>query len=71
MPHNDHKYIRRKSPGNRVIIRSVTQQLQPDLVDMQSLSFSNNEYSYLLTCIEILSKNARVIQSKDKKVSGI
>jgi hypothetical protein len=66
-----HKPLRHKFPRNRVIVGGLDEQFQSDLVDMQSLARYNDDYKYLLTCIDILSKYAWVIPLKDKKSTTV
>ncbi|GBO05176.1 hypothetical protein AVEN_122122-1 [Araneus ventricosus] len=42
-----HKSIRKKFPTNKVIVYSIDQQWQADLVDLLSLSKYNKGYRYL------------------------
>ena len=53
-----HKPLRHKFLKNRVIVGGLNEQFQSDLVDMQSLKSYNDDFKYLLTCINILSKFA-------------
>ncbi|KMQ82331.1 hypothetical protein RF55_23325 [Lasius niger] len=62
-----HKPARRKFPTNRVIVYSIDQQWQADLVDLKNLSKHNRGYNYLLTCIDILSKYAWAVPLKTKR----
>ena len=66
-----HKPVRRKFPTNRVIVYSIDQQWQTDLVDLGSLQKFNQGYRYLLTCIDILSKYAWAIPLKQKRGEDI
>ncbi len=63
-----HKPVRHKFPRNRVIVGGIDEQFQADLADMQSLAKFNDNYEYLLTYIDILSKYAWAIPLKDKKI---
>lgn len=62
-----HKPIRRNFPTNRVIVYSIDQQWQTDLVDLQSLQKFNQNFRYVLTCIDILSKYAWAVPLKTKR----
>ena len=62
-----HKPARRKFPTNRVIVYSMDQHWQTDLVDLSSLPKFNRGFRYLLTCIDILSKYAWAIPLKSKR----
>lgn len=66
-----HKPVRRKFPTNRVIVHSIDQQWQTDLVDMISLQKHNRGFRYILTCIDILSKYAWAIPLKTKRGEDI
>src|SRR5215204_1742794 len=62
-----HRRIVRKFPRNRVYVKCVDQQWQMDLVDMSSLSRYNDQYRFLLTGIDVLSKYAFAKPLKDKR----
>ena len=66
-----HKPLRHKFSRNRVIVGGLNEQFQADLVDMQSLAKFNDDFRYLLTCTDVLSKYSFVIPLKDKKSSTI
>lgn len=66
-----HKPLRKNFRRNRVIVYSVDQQWQADLVDMTHLQRHNNGYRYILTCIDILSKYAWGIPLKEKTGNAI
>ena len=61
-----HKPVRKHYSRNRVIVGGIDHQWQADLVDLQSLSKFNNDYKYLLTCIDVFSKFSRVVPLKTK-----
>ena len=62
-----HKPLRKKFPTNRVIVYSIDQQWQSDLMDVGSLSIHNDGYRYILVCIDILSKFSFAIALKTKR----
>ena len=62
-----HKPLRRRFRKNRVIVYGIGHQWQVDPVDVQTMSFQNKGFKYLLTCIDIFSKHAWVVPLKDKK----
>lgn len=66
-----HKPLRHKFVRNRVIVGGLNEQFQADLADLQSLTGYNDNYKYLLTCIDIFSKYAWAIPLKDKKAESI
>lgn len=66
-----HKPARRRFQRNRVVVDGKDDQFQADLVDLSSLSKYNDGYTFLLTCIDILSKYAWAIPLKNKTGSQI
>lgn len=62
-----HKPVRRKFKTRRVIVYSIDQQWQADLMDLKNLSKFNQGFNYLLVCIDILSKYAWAIPLKTKR----
>lgn len=61
-----HKPIRHKFKTRRVIVSSVDDQWQADLVDMQKYKTQNKNINYILTVIDIFSKYAWVTPIKKK-----
>ena len=61
-----HKPSRRNFRRNKTVVSGIDAQWQADLADMQGLSRFNGGNKYLLTCIDIFSKFAWVIPTKDK-----
>ena len=61
-----HKPAVQKFKTRRVIAHSLDHQWQADLVDMRSMSQHNDNYNYILTVIDILSKYAWAIPIKRK-----
>jgi hypothetical protein len=53
-----HKPVRYRFKRNRVIVGAIDEQLEADLVIMDSLSKYNNGFKYILTVIDVLSKYA-------------
>jgi len=66
-----HKPARRKYPRNRVLVSSIDDQWQADLVDMQSLDKYNDGNRYILTCIDLFSKFAWTMPLKSKTSDNI
>lgn len=66
-----HKPIRKKFLTNRVIVHSIDQQWQADLVDLTTLREHNDGFRYVLTCIDILSKYAWAIPLTAKRGEDI
>jgi len=56
---------------NRVYAKSIDSLWEIDLIDVQSLKKYNNNYKYLVTCIDVLSKQAWVLALKDKSADSL
>ena len=61
-----HKPTRRRFPRRQVVVYGIDHQWQADLVDLGKLASYNKGCKYLLTCIDVLSRYARVVPLKDK-----
>jgi len=61
-----HKPARKTYKRNMVLVRSIDEQWQADMVDLQSLEKHNDGYKYLLTGIDLFSKYSFVIPLKSK-----
>ena len=61
-----HKQSNTKFRRRRTISRGINELWQADLVDLSSLSNENDSKRYLLTCIDVFSKYARVEPLKNK-----
>jgi transposase InsO family protein len=66
-----HKDVRRRFPRRNTLALSIDELWQIDLVDLSSLSRSNDGYRYLLTCIDVLSKFGRVVAIKNKSAAEV
>jgi transposase InsO family protein len=66
-----HRNIRRKFMRRKTWSKCINDLWQIDLVDLSSLSRYNNGYRYLLTCIDVFSKVARVVPVKSKNASVV
>jgi len=56
-----HKDIRKRFPTRRVVVGGIDDQFQADLVEMIPCAKENNNYKYMLTCIDCFSKYAWAI----------
>src|SRR6267154_1536512 len=65
------KQSKTKFRRRRTISRGINELWQADLVDMSLLSSENDSYRYLLTCIDVFSKYARVEPLKNKTGSAL
>lgn len=61
-----HKPVRRRFKRRLIITGGIDHQFQADLIDMQSLKKYNDDYSYLVTCLDVFSKFAWAIPIKNK-----
>ena len=66
-----HKQTKTKFRRRRTIARGINELWQADLVDLSSISNENDSYRYLLTCIDVFSKYARVEPLKNKSGSTL
>ena len=65
-----HRPARRRFERDRIVVDGIDEQWAADLLDVQSLSRSNDGYKYLLTIVDTLSKKAWVRPLKDKTASS-
>jgi len=56
-----HRQARRRFPRRKTHSKGIADLYQADLVDLSSLSNFNNLYRYLLTCIDVFTKQAWAI----------
>lgn len=61
-----HKPIRKNFPRSQVIVSSIDDTWQIDLVDMAKIAKENKGYRYILTVIDVLSKFAWAVPVKNK-----
>ena len=66
-----HKQSNTKFRRRRTISKGINDLWQADLVDLSLLSNENNSNRYLLTCIDVFSKYARVEPLKNKSGSTL
>ena len=66
-----HKPVRKSFPRRRVLVHGIDDPWQIDLVDLSSLSHVNDDYKFILTCIDVLSKYAWVVPMKDKSAKSL
>jgi hypothetical protein len=68
-----HKPVRYRFKRNRVIVGAIDEQWEADLVIMDSLAKYNNNYKYILTVIDVLSKYTWVepIKAKTGKIWSV
>lgn len=62
-----HKQKTNKFPRNRVIVSGIDDTWQIDLCDMRALKNNNDGYGWILTIIDVFSKQAWAIKLKNKK----
>lgn len=61
-----HKPVRYKFPRRRTIVGGIDHQFQADLIDVSRLRKDNDNFTFLLTVIDVLSKYAWVQPLKNK-----
>ena len=66
-----HKPLRKKFLRNPIIVEDIDQQWEADLVDMQEFQGQNDNYKYILTVIDVLSKYAWAVPLRDKSAKSI
>jgi transposase InsO family protein len=66
-----HKPVRRNFPRRKTYAKCINDLFQADLADMQQLSRYNDGYSFILTCIDVLTKRAFAIPLKNKRGSSV
>ena len=69
LPYSIHKPVRHKFVRNHTYVGHIDQQWQADLADTQSIASDNDQFRYILTCIDVLSRFAWAVpvQSKSAK----
>ena len=60
-----------KFKRNRVLVASVNEEFQADLLDVRNLSTSNKNVRFLLTVVDVLSKYAYAIPLKNKTAHAV
>jgi transposase InsO family protein len=66
-----HKPVRRNFPRRKTYAKGINDLFQADLADMQQLARYNDGYSFLLNCIDVLTKRAFAIPLKNKRGSSV
>jgi hypothetical protein len=66
-----HKQATRNFMRNRIYVTSIDQQWEIDLADLSAIKEINDNYKFLLTCIDVLSKYAWVEPLKNKNATSI
>jgi transposase InsO family protein len=61
-----HKAVRYRFKRNRTIVKGVGEQFQSDLCDMSNIKKHNDNYTFLLTCVDCFSRYAWVKPVKNK-----
>src|SRR3569832_2939227 len=66
-----HKQVRKRFPRNRIIVTTIDEQWEIDLVDMSLIQEFNDHYKFMLTCIDIFSKFAWVEKLQSKNAEDV
>jgi Integrase core domain/Chromo (CHRromatin Organisation MOdifier) domain len=64
--YTQHYRVQRKFKRNRTVVYTIYEQFQADLIDVSALSEYNDGVNFLLTVIDVFSKQARVVPLKNK-----
>ena len=62
-----HRPKRKKFERNQVIVSGIDDTWQADLVDVSSLSNKNDNFKFILTCLDVFSKYAWAVPLKNKE----
>jgi hypothetical protein len=66
-PYTLHKPTVERFLCRKTFAKPINNVFQADLADMRNLASFNNGYSYILTCIDVLSRYAFAVPVKDKR----
>lgn len=66
-----HKQATRNFMRNRIYVTTIDQQWEVDLADLASIKEYNDNYRFILTCIDVLSKYAWVEPLRNKSAASI
>lgn len=61
-----HRFVRQRFPRRHYNVRNIDDVWEADLVDLRSIKTYNDDYTYLLVVIDVLSKYAWVEPLRDK-----
>src|SRR5258706_5796395 len=70
-PYTLHHPVIKKFQRNRTIARDIDEIWQIDLVDMQKYASYNENHTFILTVIDVLSKFAFAVPLKNKKPESV
>lgn len=65
-PHVFHKQTINKFTRNRVLVSSIDEEFQVDLMDIRNVKWNHGRFNYILTAIDVLSKFAFAIPVRRK-----
>ena len=66
-----HKQARKRFKRRRIVVGGINHLFQADLIDASKIKDENDEYRYILTCIDVFSKRAWAVPIKTKKSPSI
>ena len=66
-----HKPARHTFLRNQTLVAHIDEQWQADLADMSNIANENNGYTFLLTCVDILSRYAWVVPVRRKSAANM
>jgi transposase InsO family protein len=64
-----HKPARHRFARNQTLVAHIDEQWQADLADMSNISKENDGYTFLLTCVDVLSRYAWAIPVRSKSAA--
>lgn len=66
-----HKQVRRRFQRNKVLVTTIDEQFQADLVDLSNISEFNDGYKFLLVVIDVFSRFCWIRPLKNKSSASI
>jgi len=66
-----HKPVRKRFKTRKTIALGIDELYQADLVDMQAFKKDNQNFGYIITCIDVFSKRAQALPVKTKTAANM
>ena len=66
-----HKTARKRFPRRKTIVAGIDEQWQADLIDLSRLKSQNKGHTFVLTVIDVFSKQARALPLKNKSAASV
>lgn len=61
----------KKFPRNKVLVKGINDTFQVDLIDVTNIAQDNDNYKFILTCIDVFSKYGWAIPIKNKTANEV